>query len=85
MSKEYCSQHQDFAISVSKIESIHETTQNIDRKLDMMITQTYELDTRLSKLETQKTERWRVQGWMNKGLVGLMITVIIAFKIYGGK
>ena len=73
-----CSQHQGLAISCSKIEDMHETIKSINGKVD-------QLSTQISVLSAQKSERWKVQGWFNKGLAGLMVSVIIAFKIFGGK
>ncbi len=72
-----CNEHLDIAISCSQVVNMHETLKEINTKVDIL-TQKIEI------LSTQKNERWKVQGWFNKGLLGLMVTVIIAFKFYGG-
>lgn len=78
MSRGTCDEHQSIAISCSKIDEIHNTLKTVNTKVDLLTVQ-------LSTLSTQKSERWRVQGWLNKGLIGLMVTVIVAFKVFGGK
>ena len=72
-----CAEHQEMAISCSKIEEMYELINSMNSKIDHLTVQ-------LSVLSTQKSERWKIQGWFNKGLVGMMITVIIAVKFYGG-
>jgi tetrahydromethanopterin S-methyltransferase subunit G len=75
---EICSEHQGIAISCSKIEDMHNVINKIDHKIDVITAE-------MNIMTTQKNERWKVQGWLNKLIIGLMITLIITIKYYGGK
>ena len=92
-----CNSHTEIAVSCSKIESIHEIVKSTDHKIDGFHTKlddamkkAFEMNERISVLETKKTERWRVQGWWNKTLAGGLVAVILGLalewaKFHGGK
>ena len=90
-----CSEHQGLAISCSKIDDMHGMIKSIDskiddfnEKLDDAIERAFQMDTRISVLETQKTERWRVQKWWNltfiTALIGVGVTLSIEWMKYHG-
>jgi len=76
---------------------MHEMMKNIDVKIDQFadkmdkaIEKAFDLEIRISNLEIQRTERWKVQGWYNRFIIGSIATVFLAlgyewFQLHGGK
>jgi len=78
-----CDQHQGLAISCSRIADMHEMMKTIDVKIDQFadkmdaaIAKAFEMDTRISVIETQKKERWMVQKWWNITLAGGIVSIV---------
>ena len=85
-----CSEHQGLVISCSKIDEIHENVLEFRRELREAMEKAFEKENQIIALRTSKEERWKVQGWYNKSIIGLITGVFVTLgyewlKFHGGK
>ena len=90
MNSKTCPEHQDMAISCSKIDEIHENVLLFRQELQAGMRKAFEMENQIIELRTSKEERWRVQSWWNKTLAASIGGIIVALllewtKFHGGK